>query len=312
MRQRAFLALGLAIAAVAFSVSTSDAQVQTFVREYTHRASDADSKITARAIALDQAKRLLLEEVATYVQSSILVDTREVLIDGKSVSLQKLQGQNMTTLAAGFTQAKVLDERWDGKEYWLQVEIRVDPEATRQQLARLALELSTKSAGGSSVAQSGDAAAPASIVRASPPAIFRSRKYGPDASAPVNGSQAVVVELTVPMQAICEFVDTRWETAIVLYTASEIPAFAGECRNYVINGANVWERREHGSFRLPPGRYVITTWSKKSPPDPNRPWQQIPHKVLERAGEAALRVGHFDGGGVADYDDAIVAFVRSY
>ena len=37
--------------------SYSIAQEKTFIREYTHMAGDADSKITSRAIALNQVKK---------------------------------------------------------------------------------------------------------------------------------------------------------------------------------------------------------------------------------------------------------------
>jgi hypothetical protein len=39
---------------------------KTFEREYTYRASEADSKITSRAIALNQVKTALLEEIGVY------------------------------------------------------------------------------------------------------------------------------------------------------------------------------------------------------------------------------------------------------
>jgi hypothetical protein len=41
----------------------------TFQREYTYQASEADSKLTCRAIALAQVKRLLLEELGTYLEA---------------------------------------------------------------------------------------------------------------------------------------------------------------------------------------------------------------------------------------------------
>ena len=45
------------------------ADEKTFVREYTYKASDYDSKVTSRANALEQVKRLLLEEISVYMQS---------------------------------------------------------------------------------------------------------------------------------------------------------------------------------------------------------------------------------------------------
>ena len=51
---------------IAFS-SSLFAGAKTFIREYTYTAGEADSKITARAISLDQVKRLLLEEIGVYL-----------------------------------------------------------------------------------------------------------------------------------------------------------------------------------------------------------------------------------------------------
>jgi len=41
----------------------------TFQKEYTYQASEADSELSIRAIALEQVKRLLLEELGTYLDS---------------------------------------------------------------------------------------------------------------------------------------------------------------------------------------------------------------------------------------------------
>ena len=44
-------------------VLSSTLFAKTFEREYTYRASEADSKITARSIALNQVKTALLDDV---------------------------------------------------------------------------------------------------------------------------------------------------------------------------------------------------------------------------------------------------------
>ena len=44
-------------------------EVKTFIKEYTYQASENDSKVSCRAIALEQVKRLLLEELASYLES---------------------------------------------------------------------------------------------------------------------------------------------------------------------------------------------------------------------------------------------------
>jgi hypothetical protein len=45
------------------------AEIKTFLKEYTYQASEMDSKVSCRAIALEQVKRLLLEELGTYLES---------------------------------------------------------------------------------------------------------------------------------------------------------------------------------------------------------------------------------------------------
>ena len=51
------------------SVSPAFAETKTFIKEYAYQASDFDSKISSRTIALEQVKRLLLEEVELDVVS---------------------------------------------------------------------------------------------------------------------------------------------------------------------------------------------------------------------------------------------------
>ena len=54
---------------------------KTFVREYTYQASDYDSKVTSRANALEQVKRLLLEEVSVFMKSEVDWTQTEELIE---------------------------------------------------------------------------------------------------------------------------------------------------------------------------------------------------------------------------------------
>jgi len=43
----------------------ADAEIKTFVKEYTYHAGDEDSRNSSRTIALREVKRLLLEELGT-------------------------------------------------------------------------------------------------------------------------------------------------------------------------------------------------------------------------------------------------------
>ena len=112
-----------------------------FIREYTYRASDSDSKNTARAIALEQVKRLLLEEVGVYIQGSI--KNQESELNGVVSSLTKTDIQ---VLSAGIAQTKVLDEIWNGESFWLKAEIKVNEKDVLTKLDNLVNNIEGKKA----------------------------------------------------------------------------------------------------------------------------------------------------------------------
>lgn len=86
-----------------------------FVKEYIYQASDIDSKVSSRAIALEQVKRALLEQLGTY------------LISETEVKNFKLTKDQITTLTAGIVSAEVIEEKWDGRRYYLKAKITADP-----------------------------------------------------------------------------------------------------------------------------------------------------------------------------------------
>jgi len=105
---------------------------KTFVREYTYQAGEADSKLSARAIALEQVKRLLLEEVGVYISSSIEIQTIEI-----SNELKELTKQDIEVISAGITETKIVSEKWNGESYWLKAEIQLDENDVLQRLENL-------------------------------------------------------------------------------------------------------------------------------------------------------------------------------
>lgn len=97
----------------------------TFIKEYTYRASDMDSKVSSRAIALDQVKRLLLEELGTYLMSETEVINYQITKD------------QITSLTAGIVMTSIIDERWDGKDYYLKAKIVADPKEVEKSVDSL-------------------------------------------------------------------------------------------------------------------------------------------------------------------------------
>lgn len=112
------------MAAIVFlaAYSTSVAEIKTFVRDFTYQAGEADSKLTSRDNALIQVKRLLAEELARYLQSKTEV---------KNYQLTKDQIISYTAL---YGQTQIINEKWDGKEYWMQAKIEADPEEVAKHL----------------------------------------------------------------------------------------------------------------------------------------------------------------------------------
>ncbi|MBI5970454.1 MAG: tetratricopeptide repeat protein [Deltaproteobacteria bacterium] len=121
--KRIFYAL-TALAAVALSVNSFAAE-KVFIREYTYQASEIDSKVTSRAQALEQAKRLVLEELGTYLMSKTEVKDFAITSD------------KITVFTAGVVQIEIFDEKWNGEKYYLKARIKADPVEVAKAIDRL-------------------------------------------------------------------------------------------------------------------------------------------------------------------------------
>jgi len=111
--------LGLA---VILQISPAQAETVTFVRDYTYNASENDSKVSARAAALEQLQRAAIEEVGVQVESSV--------VSNKSVVQGKLKEEmllNFKLFSQALTKTKILEEKWNGESFYLKAEIEVDP-----------------------------------------------------------------------------------------------------------------------------------------------------------------------------------------
>jgi len=107
------------------NLNISYAALKTFEKDYTYQASEIDSKVTARAIALEQVKRLVLEELGTYLMSETEV---------KDFRLTK---DKVVTLTAGVVQTEILNEKWDGEKYYLRARIKAEPNEVAAAVDRL-------------------------------------------------------------------------------------------------------------------------------------------------------------------------------
>jgi hypothetical protein len=76
------------------------AETRTFIKEYKYQASEDDSRNSSRVIALREVKRLLLEELGTYLESETEVRNFQLTRD------------QITMLTAGIVQTEIVAEKW--------------------------------------------------------------------------------------------------------------------------------------------------------------------------------------------------------
>jgi tetratricopeptide (TPR) repeat protein len=108
-----YLIIVVCLSLLAFS-SPAKAETKIFIKEYTYQASEDDSRNSSRTIALREVKRLLLEELGTYLES--VTEVRNF----------QLTSDQITTLTAGIVKTEIVDEKWDGRAYWLRARIAAD------------------------------------------------------------------------------------------------------------------------------------------------------------------------------------------
>lgn len=118
------LRTGICFLLVFGAVYNATAQTKTFIREYVYKASETDSKVSSRQKALTEVKALLIEELGTYVESYV---NYEVTEESGEITKDFFTNE-IRTLSTGTTETKIVEEQWDGYEYYIKAEIKADPE----------------------------------------------------------------------------------------------------------------------------------------------------------------------------------------
>ncbi|WP_435276641.1 hypothetical protein ACMAZF_06700 [Psychrobium sp. nBUS_13] len=103
-----------------------------FVKEYTYKAGEDDSKNTARKKALIQLKILLVEEIGTYIESELNI--QQSIKSGHALNEVK---KEIRTISAGITQTKILDQKWDGSVLYLKASVAIDPNSVTQGISEV-------------------------------------------------------------------------------------------------------------------------------------------------------------------------------
>jgi superkiller protein 3 len=100
------------------------AATKTFEREYTYRASDNDSKNSARAIATTEMRNILLREVGEYLHAERRSENGEY-------------SEKISAITAGIVEMKVLDEKWDGAFYYIKAIMTIDHDEINRRIAEI-------------------------------------------------------------------------------------------------------------------------------------------------------------------------------
>lgn len=117
---------------VVLSTHSLYSQEKTFVKEYTYKASEADSKVSCRAIATNQLRSDLLNQLGVYIESNQLLKTND---EGGKNSQDFVE--NISTISAGITKLNVLGETWNGETFWMKAAITVDTTSIQESLKKI-------------------------------------------------------------------------------------------------------------------------------------------------------------------------------
>ena len=107
-------------------------QEKTFEREYTYKASEADSKLSCRAIVVNELRTQLLGEIGVYVESEQLLKTTEIGSEFKQDFSEKI-----STITAGITKFRILNETWNGEIFWMKAAITIDKKSLEESLKQV-------------------------------------------------------------------------------------------------------------------------------------------------------------------------------
>lgn len=107
-------------------------QEKTFEREYTYKASEADSKLSCRAIVINELRTQLLAEIGVYVESETLLKTTEIGKEFKQDFAEKI-----STITAGITKVRIINEIWNGETFWMKAAITIDKKSLEESLKQI-------------------------------------------------------------------------------------------------------------------------------------------------------------------------------
>jgi len=106
----------------------STGEQRDFIRDYTYRASDEDSKISSRNKASAALKSILLSEIGVHITSSLEIKTQASLDNRVSTQIDEI----ITSYTAGAVSMVIIEEKWNGETFYIKGRIRIDPKSVAE------------------------------------------------------------------------------------------------------------------------------------------------------------------------------------
>lgn len=120
-----------------FAIFSNSLLAETYAREHTYNAIQADNKITSRIIALDQVRTFLLQKIASHIQQIIKIT--------EYGSVDSYAKKDVEAITANLTKVNILEEKWDEKSYYIKAEIEADTQRVLDALKEYKNDHSEKS-----------------------------------------------------------------------------------------------------------------------------------------------------------------------
>lgn len=193
----------------------------TVTREYTYRASEADSKLTSRTIALEQVKRMLLEELGTY------------LVSNTEVRDSALTKDEIVTYTSGWVATVVIKELWNGEDYYLKAKITADADDVAKAVALMHEDRETSAELKRLRAQNSDVLKEMKRLRKELADIKSSAKSGSTAKvASVQKDYDLAVARLSSNEGIATTFDGRWAVSL---TCEDVQKNGFMVKGYALN-----------------------------------------------------------------------------
>jgi outer membrane murein-binding lipoprotein Lpp len=107
-------------------------RTKEIIKEYLYNVGDDISRNEARERALNQVKILILQETGVFVESYLGFDS--YITDE---STRRYVHEEIKNLTAGIIKTKILDEKYDGKTFYIKASVLVDPDSVSEGITEI-------------------------------------------------------------------------------------------------------------------------------------------------------------------------------